>query len=640
MMKRLRKVVCSVLSVCIVLSLFIGVNVSAKTTYTDITEIGEIMPNKKMGISLNYPGYNGDEYFSINYPNILTDEDIEFLLEIFSDENLVYNCFGGAEIVPSKERPGTGNFHLLEDGERGNNWTFYFDEEQVYIISIRTDFNANTDNYFSHAWFTYRSESVYKKLIDFVNQLAEKQFQSNNDKMQESLKDQILISDINEVYYAYCPLGNFAEGFHWGICEYTKNGKCITVPYWAYADPYELEIKQYYIADTKVKNNTVYFDMDKAIVSYDRGETGREYDSDEEMWLCDYEMQANVSESGKVTDITIAYTYEESGRKETEIVDMSKYVQHGTLPSSGECAFLPENNMDYSNVDNEVRSNLETSVDIEKKNDTVAETSETKGNKEETIKEEITTKDESKEDESDVKEETQTQQEISELNKENERETVQEKPEIEAEEISNSEEDTDASENEGVLQSASAMYTDYADSLNRLGLFRGTEKGYELEGNFTRDQGAAMIVRLLGEESDVLKEEATGIFADVPADNWAAPYVKYCYTNGITKGTGRNNYSPNETMSGAQYVTLVLRALGYTYAEPETAEKLSVERGLLPSAMAWEIIRDPQLSRDRMVYVSYQALTTKMHSGKTLIEDLTDRGVVDETVAMMLELIE
>ena len=72
-MKRLRKVVCSVLSVCIVLSLFIGVNVSAKTTYTDITEIGEIMPNKKMGISLNYPGYNGDEYFSINYQNILTD---------------------------------------------------------------------------------------------------------------------------------------------------------------------------------------------------------------------------------------------------------------------------------------------------------------------------------------------------------------------------------------------------------------------------------------------------------------------------------------------------------------------------------------------------------------------------------------
>ena len=70
-----------------------------------------------------------------------------------------------------------------------------------------------------------------------------------------------------------------------------------------------------------------------------------------------------------------------------------------------------------------------------------------------------------------------------------------------------------------------AEYTAQADGLNKLGLFKGTENGYELDKNFTRAEGAAMLVRLLGKEKEVLSAQPIGLFADVPANDWAAPYI-------------------------------------------------------------------------------------------------------------------
>ena len=71
------------------------------------------------------------------------------------------------------------------------------------------------------------------------------------------------------------------------------------------------------------------------------------------------------------------------------------------------------------------------------------------------------------------------------------------------------------------ITAAAAAYTKQADELNQLGLFLGTENGYELESAFTRAQGAAMLVRLLGKEQEALAGTAKGIFADVPAGDWS-----------------------------------------------------------------------------------------------------------------------
>ncbi len=187
---------------------------------------------------------------------------------------------------------------------------------------------------------------------------------------------------------------------------------------------------------------------------------------------------------------------------------------------------------------------------------------------------------------------------------------------------------------------SAAEYEHQADDLYNMGLFRGTENGYELERTLTRAEGATMLVRLLGQEKSVEGALPMGAFDDVPADHWAATYIEYCYREGITKGTGNNCYSPEDTISGSEYMTLVMRALGYEYVEPENVHYAAPEYRLMSSTEARAVVAMPLLMRDRMVNISYRALTTKTLSGEMLIERLITQGAVDRAVTEQLGLVE
>ena len=67
-----------------------------------------------------------------------------------------------------------------------------------------------------------------------------------------------------------------------------------------------------------------------------------------------------------------------------------------------------------------------------------------------------------------------------------------------------------------------------AQMLCDLGLFRGTENGFELEKPMTRAEAAAMLTRLLGAEQEALTTEREHPFTDVP--QWADPYVGWLLT--------------------------------------------------------------------------------------------------------------
>lgn len=83
---------------------------------------------------------------------------------------------------------------------------------------------------------------------------------------------------------------------------------------------------------------------------------------------------------------------------------------------------------------------------------------------------------------------------------------------------------------------SAVSYQREAEILHQIGLFQGTDEGFELGKAFTRAEGATMLVRLLGKEEEALSSVKKSGFSDVP--DWAKPYVGYCFENGITKGTG------------------------------------------------------------------------------------------------------
>ncbi len=190
--------------------------------------------------------------------------------------------------------------------------------------------------------------------------------------------------------------------------------------------------------------------------------------------------------------------------------------------------------------------------------------------------------------------------------------------------------------------SSDAKNLDKANVLKELGLFMGTDKGFELEKETNRVQGAVMLVRLLGKENYAKEKNYSHPFIDVP--KWASSYVGYMYKNGLTNGISKDKFGSNDKMSAFQYVTFVLRALGYSdkdgdfkWNEPFTkAEEIS----LLNEAEVSYIQSKGIFLRDDVVGISYNALKTKLKDKEnSLAEKLIENNVFSREVALENEVI-
>lgn len=107
-----------------------------------------------------------------------------------------------------------------------------------------------------------------------------------------------------------------------------------------------------------------------------------------------------------------------------------------------------------------------------------------------------------------------------------------------------------------------------AEVLYELNLFQGMgtlpdgSPDFSLDTTPTREQAITMLVRLLGKEAEATGGSYASPFTDV--SDWARPYVSYAYRNGLTTGTSTTTFSGSDAATATQYLTFLLRALGYT----------------------------------------------------------------------------
>ena len=73
-----------------------------------------------------------------------------------------------------------------------------------------------------------------------------------------------------------------------------------------------------------------------------------------------------------------------------------------------------------------------------------------------------------------------------------------------------------------------------AEMLQKLGLFMGTDNGFELDRAMTRAEAAAMLCRFLGGTAEAETGSWEHPFRDVPA--WADHAVGWLYQNKLTYG--------------------------------------------------------------------------------------------------------
>ena len=172
-----------------------------------------------------------------------------------------------------------------------------------------------------------------------------------------------------------------------------------------------------------------------------------------------------------------------------------------------------------------------------------------------------------------------------------------------------------------------------ARTLYSLGLMKGAGKNADGTPNFaldraaTRAEAVTMLVRLLGVGGEELAKERELPFSDVP--DWAAQTVGYAYDAGLTNGVGGGRFGSDSAVTAAQYLTFVLRAMGYTSgtdfswdAAWALTDRLGVTHG--------QYRADSTFLRGDAALVSACALRAACKNGKTLYENIFGKALPDE----------
>ena len=167
-----------------------------------------------------------------------------------------------------------------------------------------------------------------------------------------------------------------------------------------------------------------------------------------------------------------------------------------------------------------------------------------------------------------------------------------------------------------------------ADILYTLGLFKGGASGYELDRTVTRAEAATMIVRLAGGEAVAQSHVYETPFTDLA--DWSRPYIGYAYAQSFVRGVSGTRFGGGETARAADYMTMLLRLMGYD----DAAGDFSYDTALLMARrLGLTTLSDTApLTRGDMVAASLRALRTAGKDGSSLGERLIASGVLNAAV--------
>lgn len=128
-------------------------------------------------------------------------------------------------------------------------------------------------------------------------------------------------------------------------------------------------------------------------------------------------------------------------------------------------------------------------------------------------------------------------------------------------------------------------YTAQAVELQGMGLFSGDEDGYRLLDTPTRIQALVMVVRARGGKEQAEQYSGSSGFSDIPDGHWAAGYAGYAREMGLTNGLGDGTFAPDQSITQREFLTLLLRGMGYDApSDPFALWQMAFDVGLIENA--------------------------------------------------------
>ncbi|WP_370813931.1 S-layer homology domain-containing protein [Butyricicoccus pullicaecorum] len=185
---------------------------------------------------------------------------------------------------------------------------------------------------------------------------------------------------------------------------------------------------------------------------------------------------------------------------------------------------------------------------------------------------------------------------------------------------------------------AGSDYSEAITMLSDLGVIQGKDDGkYHPEDTITRAEACAMIARLMTGDPNVSQYVGAQSFSDVQKGSWKDSAIGYCYINGIVIGVGNNKFEPDRAITDAEFVTMVVRAMGYETADmkqnyPFSYMSNAQAMGLLDGT---NMVASTDALRGEDAQVIYNALFADYARGAKLVN--TTHGTSVETYPTLAE---
>ena len=190
-----------------------------------------------------------------------------------------------------------------------------------------------------------------------------------------------------------------------------------------------------------------------------------------------------------------------------------------------------------------------------------------------------------------------------------------------------------------ILFSSVAVFGDAAESaapaaeyLVEKGILKGTEKGLELDRNVTRAEAVVIIARLLEIEivaPFISYAVAPETFDDING-HWAYWEIFEFESRGYINGTGDGLFEPERTVSGREFVKILLTADGIEGVAIENAYDMAVVADMLTDNDLDTVVKeDKPLTRGEVAQLCYNYINTGV--------DISEVGFSDKLIGYMPE---
>lgn len=187
-----------------------------------------------------------------------------------------------------------------------------------------------------------------------------------------------------------------------------------------------------------------------------------------------------------------------------------------------------------------------------------------------------------------------------------------------------------------VSAAAPTSSSDLITLLREYNIVRGDDRGdLQLGAPITRAQMAVILVRLNRREADGENLKGLSLFADTKG-HWAEGYVASARINGLMKGFEDGSFRPEEPVTYAQALTLVVRLVGREPAAsswPTSALLEAMDLKVVPAGFTGVAMLNEPAVRGEIFVSLAQALTTvKTPEGLTYFQKYLDSNAPELSV--------